>query len=80
MKYIIFQRGTVLYMTDKKVPYPFNRYHIKEADQIWKIVKTYVDEKQNEIVFVVTCPKIYKNAPECKQWYGMAGDVSKIIL
>lgn len=81
MKYVVFQLNTILYSMDAKQPYPYNRYHVKEKDQLWKVDGYHVDKKSDELVFNVTCPKkLKKFAVECKEWYGMASDVVKIIL
>ena len=80
MKYVIFAKNSVLFDADAKRPYPYNRYHVKESEQLWRVVKYSLDKKTDKLVFVVTCPKRLKHAIECRKWIAEAEDVRKIIL
>ena len=81
MKYVVFAKNSILYGTNTRIPYPYNVYHVKESEQLWKVVSYRIDKKKDELVLVVTCPKkLKKYAIECRKWVAEAGDVRKIIL
>ena len=79
MKYIIFESITRLENTDRRQPYPYNTYATKK-EQVWKVISTKLNRKDDMIMFTVTCPKRTKRAVECGKWVGKAEDVRKIIL
>lgn len=81
MKYLVFAKNSLLYDANTRKPYPFNVYHVRESEQLWKVVKYYLDKKSDKIVFIVTCPKRFKKYDiECRKWVAEAADVRKIIL
>ena len=81
MKYVVFAKNSVLFDMDTRKPYPYNTYHVRESEQLWKVIKYSLDKKSDKLVFIVTCPKRFKKyAIECRKWIAEAGDVRKIIL